>query len=416
MNNDNKQVLSEVEGLVPKYRFPEFKNDGSWLLDKIGNIFTVTRGQVLSMSKVVENIDSENIYPVFSSQTKNGGLAGYYKDFLFQNAITWTTDGANAGDVNFRQGKFYCTNVCGVLLNSEGFANVFFAEILNTVTRSHVSYVGNPKLMNGVMSDIIIPFPKLKEQQKIAACLSSLDDVIAGHEEKLTALEEHKKGLMQNLFPQEGETQPKYRFPEFENDGDWVETNVGMNCKVKGRIGYRGYTTDDLVNPNEGAIVIGGKHIQNNRIELSDPTFLSWEKYYESPEIMVELNDIIFSQRGTLGDCAIIDIELGKATINPSMVLLKEISCNTKFLYYTLISDIIQNEVKKFKTLAAIPMLSQKQINGFKFYIPNPAEQQKIAATLSTVDALIVAQREKIEALKEHKNGMMQGLFPKIES
>src|SRR5690606_35164002 len=152
MNNDNT--------LIPKYRFPEFKDDGSWFVDKIGNIFTVTRGQVLSMTNIVEIIDSKNIYPVYSSQTKNGGLAGYYKDFLFQDAITWTTDGANAGDVNFRQGKFYCTNVCGVLLNNEGFANKFFAEILNTVTRSHVSYVGNPKLMNGVMSEIIIPFPK----------------------------------------------------------------------------------------------------------------------------------------------------------------------------------------------------------------------------------------------------------------
>ncbi|WP_419607514.1 restriction endonuclease subunit S, partial [Thiolapillus sp.] len=167
----------------------------------MGEIFKVTRGEVLSM-RLVSDMPSETTpYPVYSSQTKNNGLSGYYSDFLYENAITWTTDGANAGDVNYRPGKFYCTNVCGVLINNDGYANVFIAELLNTITRKHVSYIGNPKLMNGVMAKIKIILPPLPEQQKIAHCLSSLDEVIGLQAKKVQALKQHKKGLMQQLFP-----------------------------------------------------------------------------------------------------------------------------------------------------------------------------------------------------------------------
>ena len=143
----------------------------------------------------------ETPYPVYSSQTKNRGLAGYYSDYLYENAITWTTDGANAGDVNYRPGKFYCTNVCGVLISNDGYANPCVAALIDSVSRKHVSYVGNPKLMNGVMAKITIPFPEIEEQRKIAACLSSHDARIATESEKLAALKTHKKGLMQQLFP-----------------------------------------------------------------------------------------------------------------------------------------------------------------------------------------------------------------------
>jgi type I restriction enzyme S subunit len=200
------QQLFPVEGeTVPRLRFPEFKNAGVWQERKIGDVFAVTRGEVLSMTLVKSFADEEYQFPVYSSQTKNQGLAGYYSQYLFENAITWTTDGANAGDVNFRKGKFYCTNVCGVLLNDDGWANAFVAALLNTVTRNHVSYVGNPKLMNGVMSDIAIPFPSLPEQQKIAECLSVLDSLIAAEAKEIEELKVHKKGLMQALFPDPAE-------------------------------------------------------------------------------------------------------------------------------------------------------------------------------------------------------------------
>ncbi|MCK9188134.1 restriction endonuclease subunit S [Acidithiobacillus sp.] len=196
------QQLFPREGETrPRLRFPEFQNAAAWEVKAIGDVFRVTRGEVLSMTLVNDEASNEAPFPVYSSQTKNKGLAGYYSEHLYEDAITWTTDGANAGDVNFRPGKFYCTNVCGVLINANGCANVCIAALLNSVTRSHVSYVGNPKLMNGVMAKIEIPFPSVPEQQLIASCLNSLDALITAETQKLEALKTHKKGLMQQLFP-----------------------------------------------------------------------------------------------------------------------------------------------------------------------------------------------------------------------
>jgi type I restriction enzyme S subunit len=196
------QQLFPREGETqPRLRFPEFRKAPAWEVKAIGDVFKVTRGEVLAMTLVNDEASNEMPYPVYSSQTKNKGLAGYYSDYLYQDAITWTTDGANAGDVNFRPGRFYCTNVCGVLLNTDGHANECVAALLNSVTRGHVSYVGNPKLMNGVMAKIEIPFPSVPEQQRIASYLSSLDALITAETQKHEALKTHKKGLMQQLFP-----------------------------------------------------------------------------------------------------------------------------------------------------------------------------------------------------------------------
>ncbi|NFE75189.1 restriction endonuclease subunit S [Clostridium botulinum] len=183
----------------PKLRFAGFTDD--WEQRKIGDLFKVTRGNVLSASETVNEKTNEMPYPVYSSQTKNNGLMGYYKDFLFDTAITWTTDGANAGTVNYREGKFYSTNVNGVLLSNEGFANKAIAEALNKVAYKYVSKVGNPKLMNNVMSDIIINIPiNIDEQNKISEYFTSLDNVITLHQRKLEKLQNIKKAYLNEMF------------------------------------------------------------------------------------------------------------------------------------------------------------------------------------------------------------------------
>ena len=174
---------------------------GEWENILVKEIFDVTRGQVLAVSNTVSVADTDYKYPVFSSQTKQKGLMGFYKKYLFEDALTWTTDGANAGDVNFRKGKFYCTNVCGVLLSKKGYANLCIAEILNKVTHKYVSYVGNPKLMNNVMSEIPITIPSnLEEQTKIANFLSSIDQKIEVVAQQIEQAKQWKKGLLQQMF------------------------------------------------------------------------------------------------------------------------------------------------------------------------------------------------------------------------
>jgi type I restriction enzyme S subunit len=148
-------------------------------------MFKVTRGYVLPATDASEEISDEMPYPVYSSQTKDNGLMGYYSDYLYEDAITWTTDGANAGTVNFRYGRFYCTNVCGVLLSNKVEASKAVAEALNNVAKRYVSYVGNPKLMNNVMADIQIKIPTSREERaKISSYFFTLDHLITLHQRK----------------------------------------------------------------------------------------------------------------------------------------------------------------------------------------------------------------------------------------
>ena len=167
---------------------------------KIKDIFRVTRGSVLAADKVLLSKIDGYEYPVYSSQTKADGLLGYYNTYLYENAITWTTDGANAGTVHYRAGKFYCTNVCGVLLNKDGYANRCTAAILGSISKKYVSYVGNPKLMNNIMSEIPIIIPALEEQHKIDSFIAVLDKRIKAQQMMITSLKKYKRGLSDSLF------------------------------------------------------------------------------------------------------------------------------------------------------------------------------------------------------------------------
>ena len=161
------------------------KKTYAWEQRKVEDLFKITRGYVLATTSTSDKLSDETPYPVFSSQTKNDGLMGYFNEYLYENAITWTTDGANAGTVNYRVGKFYCTNVCGVLIEDKIRPNKMIAEALNRVAKNYVSYVGNPKLMNNVMSKIILSLPtNNNEQQKISEFFTALDRYITIHQRK----------------------------------------------------------------------------------------------------------------------------------------------------------------------------------------------------------------------------------------
>lgn len=173
------------------------KNAEVYIVDEL---FMLGRGRVISKKEISEN---KGLYPVYSSQTSNNGEMGKINSFDFEGEfITWTTDGANAGRVFYRKGKFNCTNVCGTAkLKKTNKANLYYVMCyLNNVTKYFVSYVGNPKLMNGVFSQIPILLPKKELQDKIAEVLSTADDEINLLKQKLAALKEQKKGLMQQLL------------------------------------------------------------------------------------------------------------------------------------------------------------------------------------------------------------------------
>ena len=193
------QKMFPQEGeTVPRLRFSGFS--GEWKEAKIEDIYSIGRGLVLSKKRISLNKTSGNIFPVYSSQTQNNGLLGYYSNYLYEDSITWTTDGANAGTVRFRSGKFYSTNVNGVLTNSNGYCNSMMANAIDRVAYKYVSHVGNPKLMNNTMKIIKIKYPSIIEQKKISSFINNIDHIIEEQSNKIGELKKQKKSYLQKMF------------------------------------------------------------------------------------------------------------------------------------------------------------------------------------------------------------------------
>lgn len=194
---DLKQATMQ-QLLTGQTRLPGFS--GEWELKSIQDLGYVGRGRVISHIEIAKASSPD--YPVYSSQTSNNGVMGYLDTYEFEgDYITWTTDGANAGTVFARSGRFNCTNVCGTIkLNNSDHR--FIAAVLGQSTQHHVSrHLGNPKLMNDVMKRIEILIPKsIEEQTAIAAVLSDMDAEIAALEARRAKTRALKQGMMQELL------------------------------------------------------------------------------------------------------------------------------------------------------------------------------------------------------------------------
>lgn len=207
----------------------------------------------------------------------------------------------------------------------------------------------------------------------------------------------------------------RYKLTEFGKVPEsWNILHLGELVDFRGRIGWKGYTKADL--RNEGPLVIGGTQIsKNNKIDLTNPTYLSEEKYAESPEIILKDDDIILVKTGnTIGKLAMVR-NLGKATINPNTVILRAKTKDIfmKFLYHLMTTSDFQKQLWSFVTVGAQPSVNQAQMKSMKLISPSAEEQQKIAEILSTVDEKIEIIEEQINQTTDLKKGLMQRLLTK---
>jgi type I restriction enzyme S subunit len=138
----------------------------------------------------------------------------------------------------------------------------------------------------------------------------------------------------------------------------WERKKIDDVCLIKGRIGYRGYTKQDLVDKGEGAISLSPSNIKDNKLFFDKCTYISWQKYEESPEIMIFEGDIIYCKTASIGKMALVEYLPEKATLNPQFVVLKEINCYNKYLYYFMISEEFKGQIKDIIGGTAIPTLS----------------------------------------------------------
>ena len=241
---------------------------------------------------------------------------------------------------------------------------------------------------------IVLPTPvKKEEQQKIADCLSSIDELMDAESRKLKALEKYKKGLMQKLFPAEGKTLPEWRFPEFSNGDGWIKDYLSQICIMQ---------AGKFINASE---------ISNERKNNMYPCYGGNGLRGYTLTHNCSGDYPLIGRQGAL--CGNITFATGDFyATEHAIVVTANKDIDKKWLYYLL--DYLQ--LNQYATGQAQPGLSVQTLEKVTAIYPrNVEEQKKIANCLSGVDTMIIEQSNKVEQLKAHKKGLMQGLFPSLE-
>lgn len=391
--------MTKEKAKEPQIRFKGFTN--AWEQRKVKDLFKVSRGYVLATTQTTVNKTDEMQYPVYSSQTKDEGLMGYYKDYLYEDAITWTTDGANAGTVNFRAGKFYCTNVCGVLLSDKVKTNKMIAEELNDIAKRYVSYVGNPKLMNNVMSEIEVSLPKQEaEQEAMSSYFATLDTLITLHQRKCDLLSKAKKTLLQKMFPKNGKTTPEIRFKGFT--GAWEQRKLGEEFeKVNER--------------NDGSF--GREHwISVAKMYFQDPDKVQ-SNNIDTRTYVMRKGDIAFEGHPNVdfkfGRFVANDIGAGVVSELFPIYRHKQAYDNNYWKHAIQLEHIMAPIFAHSITSSgnSSNKLDSKHFLRQKISVPKLEEQKQIGSFFANLDHLITIHQHELEKLQNIKKSCLKMMF-----
>lgn len=416
-------MQGEKKGLVPRLRFPEFRNAGEWDVCKLGDLSTVVRGGsprpidgFLTKDKSglnwlkIGDVDKEAKY-VTTTQEK------VISEALSKTRVVLPGDLILSNSMSF--GRPYLMKIESCI--HDGW--IAITEISNSVRREYLYYFifsstsqayfldnaagsGVLNLNADIIKNLPTSYPKSEEQQKIADCLSSLDALIAAQAEKIDALKTHKKGLMQQLFPREGENVPRLRFPEFRDAGEWEEGKLGdknISTFVKERMPLEELTLESYVStenllPDYAGVTTSSKL----------PSTGSFTRYKKGDILISNIRPYLKKVWSANKD---------GATSNDVIVIRAKSKVRASFLTFLLKNDEFINYVMKGAKGVKMPRGDISLMKEYPVAIPaNPKEQQKIADCLSSLDALIAAHAEKLDALKTHKKGLMQQLFPSPEA
>ncbi len=420
--------------LVPRLRFPEFRDAGPWTAKPLAEY----------CDRITEEAGDAQLTPVsissgtgFVSQKEKFGrdISGtqysrYIRirrgDFAYnrgnsklfpQGCVYQLTEFDEAAASN----AFYCFRLRGEYEPSffEGLfeSNCHGRQLMKDITSSARSD-GLLNIRADTFFGIKIPMPPHKaEQRRIAKCLGSLDELIAAERRKLEALRGHKKGLMQQLFPREGETRPRLRFAEFRNAGDWQGKELGtMTSKVGSGITPRGGTANYK---DVGRPFIRSQNVGWGCLILDDVVYIDEETHASFDGTEIEQGDVLLNISGaSIGRCAVVDERIVGGNVNQHVCIIRTDPdvLVPIMLSQFLISDLGQRQIDQCQAGGNRQGLNFGQIRSFSIPIPPlVAEQQRIAGCLSALDALITVQAEKLEALRTHKRGLMQDLFPSPE-
>lgn len=374
----------DIKTTVPTLRFREFQNDARWIPNKIDHVCKIGNG------RDYKHLSAGNI-PVYGS----GGYMTSVDKFLYDGESVCIGRKGTIDKPIFLTGKFWTVDTLFYTYAFHKCLPKFLYLIFQQINWYKYNEAGGvPSLLKTTIGNINIFIPNNKnEQKKIVDCFSSLDDLINAVADKIETLKEYKKGLMQQLFPAEGKTTPAFRFPEFQNKGEWEESTLGDICDMQaGKFVSASEICDvkkDTMYPCYGG----------NGLRGYTHSFTHFGIYP------------LIGRQGA--QCGNITYAEGKfhATEHAVVVTLKK-DIDIRWLYYQL----IKLDLNQYATGQAQPGLSVDVIKKVTIRIPkNKNEQQLIACSLFSVDELISTETAKLDQLKAHKKGLMQQLFPKLQ-
>lgn len=288
-------------------------------------------------------------------------------------------------------------------------------------TLLHLSKNMRSSLTESDFGSINAPVPSPTEQQQIVHFLdrkcTAIDTAIEKTKKSIEKLEEYKKAVITKAVTKGIDPNAKMK----DSGVEWIgEIPEGMDIiRIKfisdifGRIGFRGYTQDDLVNEGDGAISLSPSNLKSFRMSYDKCTYISWSKYEESPEIKIENGDILFVKTGSsYGKSCIVKDLPEKATINPQLIVFKNIKCNNKYLFYLLQTWIVDTQTQWYVTGGTIPTMSQDKIANFYLpYYKGNYKQQQIVHFLdrkcTAIDTAIEKKKKAIEKWEEYKKSLI---------
>jgi len=442
-------MQQKIDGLlVPNLRFPEFRDAGEWEEKKLNELYTFKGTNSLSRENLnyehgaAKNIHYGDIHTKFSTlfdiqhekvpyintseplekiKPDSYCIEG---DMIFADASEDLEDIGKSIELIRLNNERVLSGLHTLLARQiksrliVGFGGYLFQSIR---IRSQIKRESQGTKVLGIsagrLSKIQVCYPPNKnEQQKIADCLSSISDRITLEAQKLDTLKAHKKGLMQQLFPAEGETLPKLRFPEFQDSGEWEEKRLEQISDIKtGPFGSVLHESDYV---EIGTPIITVEHLDELGIKGNNFPKVSDSDRSRLSSYQLKKGDIVFSRVGSVDRCSIIGINEDGWLFSSRLLRLRtrKLEENSpQFLNQLLKYEPSKTKIRNSAVGQTMPSLNTKILNGISLHLPLFVEQQKIADCLSSLDELIAAQAQAIATLKTHKKGLMQQLFPSVD-